>query len=155
MNPENPWYAAKRIKLEVSPDIHPGFDIGFDENIPEETRAEIRAFISWVENHFYLPITLWVNFEYKHYLFRRDRKRVGYLFYWSDFDTYPVFNQRDNIPIIRLPVRTEYSTIEEILASFIEAITCYFAWLTNTMTEGFDPDESHVEEILQEYLSSI
>ena len=56
--------------------------------------------------------------------------------------------------MIELPVRTECWTMEEILASFIEAITCYFAWLTNQMQEGFRPDPDQVEEILQMYLQS-
>ena len=45
--------------------------------------------------------------------------------------------------------------MEELLASFIEAISCYFAWITNQMVEGFQPDLDQVEEILQEYLQSI
>ena len=86
---------------------------------------------------------------------RRDKKRVGYKFYWVDFDTYPVFEKEEDIPVIELPVRTEVWTIEEILASFMEAISCYFAWLTNQMEEGFEPDLEQVEEILQKYLQSI
>ena len=61
---------------------------------------------------------------------------------------------RDDIPLIRLPVRTEHSTIEEILSSFIEAITDYYAWLCNEMYEGYTPNEDDVEEILQAYLCS-
>jgi hypothetical protein len=57
--------------------------------------------------------------------------------------------------VIELPVRTENWTMEEILASFMEAISCYFAWLTNQMEEGFEPDLEQVEEILQKYLQSI
>ena len=73
-------------------------------------------------------------------------------FYWSDFDTYPIFENIDNIPEIRLPVRTEKSTMEEILTSLIEAITCYFAWICNEISESYIPNEEEVEEILQEYL---
>ncbi len=75
------------------------------------------------------------------------------MFYWVDFNTYPVFNNRDDIPQIRLPVRTEHSTIDEILTSFIEAITNYYAWICNEMSEGYKIDEGEVEEILQAYLS--
>ena len=82
----------------------------------------------------------------------RDGKRVGYLFYWADFTTYPVFNNKDDIPQIRLPVRTERSTIEEILTSFIEALTDYYAWLCNELSEGYIINENVVEEILQAYL---
>jgi len=85
-------------------------------------------------------------------LVTRAKKRVGYRFYWVDFDTYPVFEKEADIPVIELPVRTEHSTMEEILASFIEAISCYFAWITNQMEEGYQPDLEQVEEILQAYL---
>lgn len=116
-------------------------------------RSELRAFTGWVEAHFRLPVTLWIDFEYKHYLMSREKKRVGYLFYWADFSTYPVFENEEDIPVIRLPVRTEHSTLEEILTSLIEAISCYYAWLLNRMTDGYSCDEDEVEEILQAYLS--
>ena len=79
---------------------------------------------------------------------------VGYLFYWADFSSYPTFSNCEDIPEIRLPVRTEHSTMEEILTSFIEAITDYYAWLGNEMYEGYTPNEDEVEEILQAYLCS-
>ena len=85
---------------------------------------------------------------------KSNGKQVGYLFYWSDFDTCPIFENIDNIPEIRLPVRTEKSTMEEILTSFIEAITCYFAWICNEISENYVPNEKEVEEILQEYLKT-
>ena len=56
--------------------------------------------------------------------------------------------------MIELPVRTEHYRIEEILRSFIEAISHYFAWLTNQLDESFQPDEDEVEKILQAYLNS-
>ena len=37
----------------------------------------------------------------------------------SDFHTYPVFDNEEDVPILRLPVRTGHSTIENILGSFI------------------------------------
>jgi hypothetical protein len=106
-----------------------------------------------VEDHFYLPVTLWVDFKYNHYLIDRNGKRVGYRFYWADFTSYPEFNNPDDIPVIELPVRLENWTIEEILTSFIEAITQYFAWLTNTITDDTKPDEGEEEEVLQAYLN--
>ena len=154
MNANNIWIKAKDIHIQTSPDIAGNFDIGFDDQIPESTCTELKRFICWVENNFNVPITLWVDFEYKHYLLDRNKKRAGYLFYWADFLSYPVFEYEDDIPTIRLPVRTEHYTIEEILTSFIEAITCYFAWLTNTIVDGYTPDENDVEEILHAYLSS-
>ena len=152
MNPNNIWYRAKQVLIQTSDDIKDGFDIGFDDEISEEIKTELKNFISWVEKNFNLPITLWVDFEYKHYLKKSNGKQVVYLFYWSDFDTYPIFENIDNIPEIRLPVRTEKSTMEEILTSFIEAITCYFAWICNEISEKYVPNEKDVEEILKEYL---
>ena len=150
----NPWYAAKALPIRVSPDIRGGFDIGFDDRIPEEMRAELRRFVVWVEKNFPVPVPLWVDFEYKHYLMSRSKKRMGYLFYHSDFAEWPVFNSLDDMPIIRLPVRTEHSTLEEILFSFIEAITCYFIWLSNGYAQDAHPlpDGDDAEEILQAYL---
>ena len=116
------WKKAQTVELKVSENILPEFNIGFDKKIPTEVEQELRSFVTWVENNYRIPITLWVDFEYNHYLISRSGKRVGYLFYWVDFSSYPVFDNEDDIPLIRLPVRTEHSTIEEILASFIEAL---------------------------------
>ena len=147
------WNRAKNLQIQTGPDIAGNFDIGFDKKIPQETREELKRFVHWVEDHFCLPVTLWVDFKYNHYLIDRSGNRVGYLFYWADFVFYPVFNNPDDIPIIELPVRTEHWTIEEILTSFIEAITQYFRWLMNEITDYTKPDETEVEEVLQAYLS--
>lgn len=154
MRESNLWLRAKDIRIQTSADIVPGFDIGFDNEIPVAGQNELRKFVKWVESHFNIPITLWVDFEYKHYLRSKDGKRVGYLFYWADFPTYPVFSNKEDIPTIRLPVRTEYSTMYDILGSFIEAITCYFAWICNEISDGFEVDENDVEEVLQVYWNS-
>ena len=148
------WKKAQTVELKVSDNISPEFHIGFDKRIPIEVEQELRAFVTWVENNYRIPIPLWVDFEYRHYLINRRGKRVGYLFYWSDFSSYPTFTNVDDLPQIRLPVRTEHSTVEEILTSFIEAITDYYAWLCNEISEEYTPDENDVEEILQAYLSS-
>ncbi len=148
------WEKVQTLKLQVSENILPGFDIGFDKRIPKEIEKELRSFVSWVETNYRIPITLYVDFEYNHYLVNRNGKRVGYQFYWSDFSSYPVFENEEDIPQIRLPVRTEHSTIEEILTSFIEAITDYYAWLCNEISEENEPNENEVEEILQSYLKS-
>ena len=147
------WNRAKAARIQTSPNIVGNFDIGFDSNIPEDTKDALMHFVYWVEDNFYLPVTLWVDFKYRHYLIDRTGKRVGYRFYWADFTTYPVFANPDDIPVIELPVRTERYTIEEILYSFIEAITDYYAWLTNTITDNAETDESEIEEVLQSYLS--
>ena len=152
VNQNSVWLKAQTLKLQVSENILPEFDIGFDKRIPKDVEEELRSFVKWVENNYHFPITLWVDFEYNHYLISSDGRRVGYLFYWADFSTYPIFDNKDDIPQIRLPVRTEHSTIEEILTSFIEAITDYFAWLCNEISEGYKINENDVEEILQAYL---
>jgi len=155
MNSDNIWLRAKKLDIKTGEKIVGKFDIGFDKKIPDDVKAQLREFVRWVEVNFYMPITLWVDFEYRHYLIRRDGKRVGYLFFWADFENYPCFDNVDDIPIIRLPVRTEHSTMEEILFSFIQAITDYYAWLCNEINDDFtiDTNDEDCEEILQVYLN--
>lgn len=148
------WARAQTISLSIAKEIEQGFNIGFDKRIPEATRLELIAFVEWIERNYRIPITLWVDFDYKHYLIRKDGKRAGYLFYWSDFDSYPLFNDSAKIPKLRLPVRDENWTIEEILTSFIEAIMCYYAWICNEINDSYEPVEAEVEEVLEEYLRS-
>ena len=152
MTESSVWKKAQTLELQVAESILPEFSIGFDKRITKELETELRSFVTWMERNYRIPITLWVDFEYNHYLISRSGKRVGYLFYWADFSSYPVFDNAEDIPQIRLPVRTEHSTIEEILISFIEAITDYYAWLCNDICEGYKPNEDDVEEILQSYL---
>ncbi len=118
----------------------PGFDIGFDEPIGEPVREELRRFVRWVEANYEIPVTFWVDFEYRHYLVSRDGKRVGYLFYWDDDAT--------EIPMLRLPVRTEKSTMVEILGSFAQGVADYFTWLRGDVQTG----EGLADEMLAAYL---
>lgn len=148
------WDRGKEVQIQTSSNIVGNFDIGFDSKIPEETKDALMRFVYWVEDNYYLPVTLWVDFKYNHYLIKRDRKRAGFRFYWSDFAKYPIFDNEDDIPVIELPVRTEHYTMEEILTSFIEAITYYFAWLNNQLDKDFKPDQEEVEDILQAYLNA-
>ena len=152
MKESSVWKRAQTLELQVAESILPEFSIGFDKRISKETETELRSFIAWMESNYRIPITLWVDFEYKHYLISRKGKRVGYLFYWTDFSSYPVFDNEENIPCICLPVRTEHSSIEEILTSFIEAITDYYAWLCNEIHEGYGQNVNEAEEILEVYL---
>ena len=147
----NIWEEAKGITIQTSEDIVGNFSMGFDKRIPEDVKDALARFAYWVEDHYNLPVTLWVDFKYNHYLVNENKQRVGYKFYWVDFESFPVFDNWDNLPVIELPVRTEHYTMEEILASFIEAITCYFAWLTNTIGDDYQPEADVVEEILQAY----
>ena len=143
------WNRAKDVKIQTTPDIVGNFSIGFDSKISEETKDVLMRFVYWVEDNFNLPITLWVDFKYRHYLIR-DGKRVGYKFYWADFKSYPVFDNPDDIPVIELPVRTGHRTNEEILKSFIKGITQYYMWLIGF--EITDANEDEVDEVLQAYL---
>lgn len=147
----NIWEEAKGITIQTSEDIVGNFSMGFDKRIPEDVKDALARFAYWVEDNYHLPVTLWVDFKYNHYLVNENKQRVGYKFYWVDFESFPVFDNWDNLPVIELPVRTEHYTMEEILASFIEAITCYFAWLTNTIGDDYQPEADVVEEILQAY----
>ena len=146
------WKNAEHLKLLVSGQITGGFDVGFDRAVPEATRDLLMRFAYWVEDHYPMPVTLWVDFKYNHYLISRKGKRVGYKFYWVDFKNYPVFENFDDIPVIELPVRTEHYTIEEILSSFIDAISMYYVWLSNSLTDDYATDINATEEVLQAYL---
>lgn len=155
MRDDHLWNRAKTVRIQTLPEITGNFDIGFDSRIPEETKDALRKFVRWVEENFSLPVTLWVDFKYNHYLIDRNGKRVGYRFYWTDFEKYPVYQNVDDLPVIELPVRTEHWSMEEILTSFIEAISLYYAWLMNSITDDMAPDACEVEEVLQAYLNDI
>ena len=148
---DNLWENANNLPIQVGPEITGSFDVGFDEKIPEETKDALMRFIYWVEDHYTLPVTLWVDFKYNHYLITRDKRRVGYRFYWADFTTWPAFENPDDIPVIELPVRTENRTIKSILESFIQAISLYYIWLSNEDPSSKLPDSALVEAILQQY----
>lgn len=152
MQEDHLWNKAMAVSIQTSPEIVGGFDVGFDERIPEQTKDKLMDFVYWVEDHFSMPVTLWVDFKYNHYLVDKTGKRVGYKFYWADWKPYPVLDSWDDIPVIELPVRMEHSSMEEILFSFIEAISCYYAWLTNAPGD-YLPSENQTAEVLYTYLS--
>ena len=52
------WENAQNVKIEKPDEINTGFNIGFDEKIPEETKTELRNFVSWIEENFNIPITI-------------------------------------------------------------------------------------------------
>ena len=147
------WNRAKQVKIQTSGEIVGGFDIGFDSKIPEEAKDALMKFVYWVEDHFSLPVTLWVDFKYNHYLIDQNGKRTGYRFYWVDFENFPVFENPDDIPVIELAVRTEHRTMEEILMSFIEAISEYYCWLLRSITDVSLPDAGEAKQVLQAYLN--
>ncbi len=120
-----------------------GFDIGFDEQIPDNVKNELRSFVNWFEGNYEMPIILWVDFEYRHYLISSRKERVGYVFYWDD--------DRTKMPVLRLPVRTEKSTMEEILTSFVEGLGDYYAWIRGEISEEYEVNEQWVEEVVEAY----
>ena len=152
MKGEHLWNRAKEIRIQTGGEITGGFDVGFDSKIPETTKDALMDFVYWVEDHFALPVTLWVDFKYNHYLIDTSGKRVGYRFYWAEFKAYPTFTDPDDIPVIELPVRTERWCMEDILRSFIEAISLYYIWLGNGISDTSAPDAEMVEQVLQAYL---
>jgi hypothetical protein len=145
------WDQSHQLSIQTGPDIVGGFSIGFDDGISEKTKDLLMHYIHWVEDHYHIPVTLWVDFECKHYLRKRDGKQVSYLFYWADFSTFPVFTHEPDIPVIRLAVRKERQTMEKILTALTEAITHYFVWLANEMTEAYEPDKETVHAIMDSY----
>lgn len=149
MRADHPW--KRKASVKPGQCIRGGFDIGFDDRIPEETRQEIRRYVRWLEANFSFPVTLWVDFEYRYYLRLRSGKQAGYIFYWADAEAGSVFDEPEDIPQIRLPVRREHSTMEEILLSFTEAVDDYFAWLHHEMKEGRGADTQAAEAVLEAY----
>lgn len=147
------WDRSWELNIQTGPEIVGGFSIGFDDGVSEETKDLLMHYVHWVEDHFAMPVTLWVDFKHKHYLRDRQGKRRGYLFYWVDFTTFPVFTHEPDIPVIYLPVRREKWTINEILYSFTEAITHYFVWLAGEPVKAYDADPATVETIMQRYLA--
>lgn len=148
---QNIWEEASALPIQTGPDIVGGFDVGLDRAIPEATKDALMDFVYWVEDRYHMPVTLWVDFKYRYYLVDKNRSRVGYKFYWADFVSFPVFDNFDDLPVIELPVRGEKSSMDEILAAFIEAITHYFAWLSHMDMNAFEPDEALTQEILRDY----
>lgn len=145
------WNRAKTLEIQTGPEIVGGFSLGFDKRIPEETRAELTRFTYWVEDHFSVPVTLWVDFKYNHYLIARTGKRAGYRFWWADWDNYPVMEKEADIPVIELAVRTEHSDLKAVLRSFAEAISLYDVWLSGGDPGNYVPNPEETDAVLKAY----
>jgi hypothetical protein len=154
MAAQNLWEAAELLPIRTGSEIVGGFDVGFDSQVPEEIKNTLMDFVYWVEDHYSLPITLWIDFKYRHYLVDQNKKRVGYKFYWVDFCDYPNFDNFDDIPVIELAVRTEKSSVDTILLALIEAISHYFAYLSRHDMNTFRPEEGLTREIFASYKES-
>ena len=151
----NLWEKAKQLSIQTGSEIVGGFDVGIDERIGEDVADALMGFVYWVEDHFSMPVTLWVDFKYNHYLIDRDGKRAGYRFYWVDYKAHTQFDSFDDIPVIELAARSEKQTVDRILTAFIEAVSCYFAWLSGMDMDRFQPDKELTEEILAAYKNTL
>lgn len=145
------WNRAKTLEIQTGPEIVGGFSLGFDDRIPEETRAELTRFAYWVEDHFAVPVTLWVDFKYNHYLIDRNGKRAGYRFWWADWENYPLMEKEADIPVIELAVRTEHSDLKAVLRSFAEAISLYDVWLSGGNPGNCEPAQEETDAVLKAY----
>lgn len=148
------WNQIKDINIVLSSNLKNEFTCKFDSKVPEEMKAKLLQFVGWVEKTYGLKTPVYVQFEQKNYVLTEDRERVGYLFYWADFDNYPKFDDEEDIPVIVLPVKDEQWTYEEIIGSFVEALTDYYAWCLNII-EDYELDEEEVEEIAESYLKTL
>lgn len=151
----NLWEKAKQLSIQTGSEIVGGFDVGIDERIGEDVADALMGFVYWVEDHFAMPVTLWVDFKYNYYLIDRDGKRAGYRFYWVDYKALTQFDSFDDIPVIELAARSEKQTVDRILTAFIEAVSCYFAWLSGMDMDRFQPDRELTEEILSAYKNTL
>ena len=148
------WNQIKDINIVLSSNLKNEFTCKFVSKVPEEMKAKLLQFVGWVEKTYGLKTPVYVQFEQKNYVLTEDRERVGYLFYWADFDNYPNFDDEEDIPVIVLPVKDEQWTYEEIIGSFVEALTDYYAWCLNII-EDYELDEEEVEEIAESYLKTL
>ena len=151
----NLWEKAKQLSIQTGSEIVGGFDVGIDQRIGEDVADALMGFVYWVEDHFSVPVTLWVDFKYNHYLIDREGKRTGYRFYWVDYESLDQFDNFDDIPVIELAARSEKQTADQILTAFIEAVSCYFAWLSGMDMDRFQPDQELTEEILAAYKNTL
>lgn len=49
--------------------------------ITEDLKHKLISFMTWIEINYGLQSPVYIDFEYKNYLYTRERKRVCYLFY--------------------------------------------------------------------------
>ena len=74
------WEQAKEVKIQTGEEIVGNFSLGFDKKISEEVKNAMIDFVYWVEDHYPVPVTLWLDFKYNHYLVTGKKQRVGYKF---------------------------------------------------------------------------
>lgn len=151
IRPGNLWALVKNRDWPVVPGVRREIDFGFDREIGEEYRERFRDFIAWAEAHFVFPVTLWIDFRYRHYLVNREHRRMGYIIYFKPDVRPEELSDEDDMPVADIPVRREHWLFDEILYSLIECITEYYLWLLDRQAESVNDHADDVLEILSLY----
>lgn len=151
IRPGNLWALVKNRDWPVVPGVRREIDFGFDREIGEEYRERFRDFIAWAEAHFVFPVTLWIDFRYRHYLVNREHRRMGYIIYFKPDVRPEMLTDEDDMPVADVPVRREHWLFDEILYSLIECITEYYLWLLDRQAESVNDHADDVLEILNLY----
>lgn len=147
----NVWKEAKKVNINITFDCVCEFKFELDENINKIVKKELANFMDFIESTYPLKTPIIVSFYNRDKLIDRNGKKVGFIFYWSDFKNYPNIYTEDDLPIIELPVNNDKWSMDEIITSFIEALTMYWAWCLNIMSDEYITDNSLVDSILMEY----
>lgn len=147
----NVWKKAKKVNINITFDCVYEFDFELDENINKIVKKELANFMDFIESTYPLKTPIIVSFYNRDKLIDQNGKKVGFIFYWSDFKNYPNIYTEDDLPIIELPVNNDKWSMDEIITSFIEALTMYWAWCLNIMSDEYITDNSVVDSILMEY----
>ena len=151
IRPGNLWALVKNRDWPVVPGVRREIDFGFDREIGEEYRERFRDFIAWAEAHFVFPVTLWIDFRYRHYLVNREHRCMGYIIYFKPDVRPEMLTDEDDMPVADVPVRREHWLFDEILYSLIECITEYYLWLLDRQAESVNDHADDVLEILSLY----
>lgn len=151
IRPENIWHQVKTKDWPAHPGMRREIDFGFDREIPEDDRERFRTFVAWAEEHFVFPVTLWIDFKYRHYLLNRSKQRMGYLLYTARDVNPQDVTDMDDIPVAEIPVRREQWRFRGIMYSLIECITDYYLWLLGHGDDDVNDYAKDVEEILTLY----
>ena len=147
----NIWKEAKTVNLNIVFECEYNFIVENKGDIDKEVKQNLLNFMTFIEEEYSLKTPLNIEYINKDYLLDRTGKKVGYIFYWSDFKNYPNIYSEDELPNIELPVSKGKWSVDEILTSFIEALSMYYAWCLNIMHDNYEIDKSLVDVILKEY----
>lgn len=147
----NVWKESKDIIINNFTNLNNGFIYEFNNSIPNEMQKVLHNFMNWVQQNYNITTPLYVEFINADHLIYKDNQRVGYIFDWYDYDKYPNIYETDKIPLIKLQVKEGKWSKSSIIESFIEALTLYFYYIMNEITDELEIDYSVVDYILNEY----